>query len=311
MVCFFHYLRLAVVYSYSSSIHCSYRPHGPWHFILPLIPERNCSDIGRIGNIYLKCSHVTWGARETRWTWTLGENAVVACGPFAHKPETEFSWLLVVNRARGSSSLAMFQQNVVISVLNEMQRLTKRQTGAHYITKQKGSTVLSEQETRNSSKRATYFLFSYLNAFLFLFVCLFVDNKAAQVQSTRYFRISCRQLLHTSRITWARPEGHMIINPIRLKPCLRSFAKGFCILVFCSIFRPLILPLPNSTAIAFFKCICQNETKVVQNNCKISWSSKQRTQHPNRRRTAIGRTIAVELLWKRKKEMVQILYTFE
>lgn len=71
MVCFFHYLRLAVMYSYSSPILCSYRPHVPWHFILLLIPERNCSDIGGIGNIYLKCSHVTWGARETRRTWTL------------------------------------------------------------------------------------------------------------------------------------------------------------------------------------------------------------------------------------------------
>lgn len=58
-------------YSYSSPIHCSYRPHVPWHFILLLIPERNRSDIGGNGNIYLKCSHVTWGARETRRTWTL------------------------------------------------------------------------------------------------------------------------------------------------------------------------------------------------------------------------------------------------
>ena len=73
------------------------------------VPKRDRSDIGVTGSIHLQCSHVTRGAKEARRTWSFGENAIVACRPFAYKKETEFARLIMyVNRAERSSSLALF-----------------------------------------------------------------------------------------------------------------------------------------------------------------------------------------------------------
>lgn len=73
------------------------------------VPKRDRSDIGVTGSKYLQCSHVTGGAKEARRTWSFGENAIVACRPFAYKKETEFARLIMyVNRAERSSSLALF-----------------------------------------------------------------------------------------------------------------------------------------------------------------------------------------------------------